>query len=176
MTRVTARATASWLVRLVTTAGLGVDAGIHLDLASIQPPAQVNLFYAEGAAAILAALLVLATASRLAYVFAFLVAVTALGAVLLYRYVDVGPLGPLPNMYEPFWYPTKVSTTIAEAVAVLTAATGALRPGWSAHGHPSAQPGPLATHSDAPRPAGPSPSGGTAESADLRKNGTRNSP
>jgi len=28
------------------------------------------------------------------------VAASALGAVLLYRYVDVGSLSPLPNMYE----------------------------------------------------------------------------
>ena len=48
----------------------------------------------------------------------------ALGAVVLYRYVNIGPLGPLPDMYEPFWCPAKVATMIAEAVAVAAAASG----------------------------------------------------
>lgn len=123
-----------WLIRLLTGAGLGVDAGIHLDLAPSRPPAvsggwsQVDLFYAEGAVSILAAVLVLATGARLVYAFAFLVAASALGAVLLYRYVDVGTLGPLPNMYEPFWYASKVATTVAEAVALVAAAAGTLLP------------------------------------------------
>lgn len=133
-TRSTSRNTAlSWLMRLVTAAGLGVDAGIHLHLAPTQPPAgpaggwsQIDLFYAEAAVSILAALLVLVTGARLAYVFAFLVAMSALGAVVLYRYVNVGTLGPLPNMYSPYWSASKIATAIAEAVAVLASAAGVL--------------------------------------------------
>lgn len=124
----TPRAVTAWSLRLITAAGLGVDAGIHLDIASSRPPDQINLFYAESAAAIVAAALVLSTATRLVYVIAFLVAASALGAVMLYRYVDVGPLGPIPNMYEPFWYPPKVATAVAEAVALIAAACGILRP------------------------------------------------
>ncbi len=122
------------LLRLATAAALAVDAYIHLSLAPSQPPggpgqlSQTSLFYAAGALAIAAALLVLATGARVAYAFAFLVAASALGAVLLYRYVDVGSLGPLPNMYEPAWYTSKITTTLAETVAVLTAAAGALLP------------------------------------------------
>ena len=119
-----------WALRLLTASGLGVDAGIHIALAPTQPPggpiSQIDLFYFEGAISILALLFVLATGTRIAYVFAFLVAASALGAVLLYRYVDVGPLGPLPNMYEPFWDTTKTATTVAEAVAFVAAALGAL--------------------------------------------------
>lgn len=115
-----------WLLRLMAAAGLGIDAGIHADLAPMQPPggsiSQAQLFYAETVVSSLAALLVLLTAARLAYGFAFLVGASALGAVLLYRYVDVGPLGPLPDMYEPFWYASKTATAIAEAVAVAVAA------------------------------------------------------
>ena len=44
-----------------------------------------------------------------------------MAAVLLYRYVDVPPLGPLPAMYEPLWFPAKTATAIAEALATLTA-------------------------------------------------------
>lgn len=124
----------SWSIRLLTAAGLGVDAGIHLYLAPTQPPAaagrwsQVDLFYVEAGVSLLAAVLVLATGARLVYAFAFLVAASALGAVLLSRYVNIGPIGPLPSLYEPFWYTSKVSTTIAEAIAVLTAAAGTLLP------------------------------------------------
>lgn len=118
-------------LRAITVAGLAVDAGVHLALAPTQPPAgpdgglsQVTLFYAEAVVAVLVAILVLATGSRLAYAFAALVSASALGAVLLYRWVDVGPIGPLPDMYEPSWYPVKVVTTIAEAVALFAAASG----------------------------------------------------
>jgi hypothetical protein len=129
------------LVRLVAALGLGVDAGIHFALAPSQPPggpgqlSQVTLFYAEGVAAAVATVLLLATGSRVVAAFAFLVAASAVGAVLLYRYVNVGPLGPLPNMYEPGWYPVKVATTIAEAVAVVGTAFGVLRP----RGRPAAR-------------------------------------
>jgi hypothetical protein len=56
---------------------------------------------------------------------ALLVAGSALGAVLLYRYVDVGSLGPLPNMYENTWdVPGKVLSAWAEGAAVILAALG----------------------------------------------------
>ena len=119
-------------LRVVTAAGLAVDAAIHLDLAPSQPPggpgqlSQTVLFNAEGVVAIVAALLVLTIGSRLSYAFAALVAGTALAAVLVSRYADVGAIGPLPDMYEPFWYLSKVTTTIAEAVALLTALAGSV--------------------------------------------------
>ena len=122
----------SWLIRSATTAGLVVDAGIHFDLAHTQPPAmsghlsQASLFYAEGVLSVLVAMVVFATGARLAFVLALLVAASALAAVVLYRYIDVGAIGPLPDMYEPFWYPSKLSTTVAEAIAILTAAVGIL--------------------------------------------------
>jgi hypothetical protein len=58
----------------------------------------------------------------------------ALGAVLLYRYVDVGSLGPLPDMYEDTWQvPGKLLSAYAEGAAVLLAGVGLLshrrRPG-----------------------------------------------
>lgn len=124
----------SWLIRLITAAGLGVDAGIHFDLAANQPPgfggqwSQTDLFYAAAAVSVLAAVLVLASGARLVYALAFLVAATALGAVVLYRYVNLGPIGPLPDMYEPFWYASKVTTALAEAVAAVAAVAGMVLP------------------------------------------------
>ena len=51
-----------------------------------------------------------------------LVAGGGLALLLLYRYVDVGKLGPLPNMYEPDWYPKKDWSAIGEGVATLAGA------------------------------------------------------
>jgi hypothetical protein len=123
---------ARWAVRVLVVAGLAVDAYIHLKLASARPPAspggisQGALFYAEGGVAILAALLVAFRATWATFGFAFLVAASALAVVLIYRYIDVGALGPIPDMYEPAWYTTKIITTIAEAVVLLAALAGIL--------------------------------------------------
>lgn len=121
------------VLRPISAAGLLVDAAIHLDLAHQRPPAppgasisQVQLFYAEGIVAIIVAGLLIVSGHRLIYALAVLVAASALGAVLLYRYYDVGAIGPLPDMYEPFRSNSKLITTIAEAIALLAASTGLL--------------------------------------------------
>jgi hypothetical protein len=55
------------------------------------------------------------------------VAASALAAVLLYRYVDVGSLGPLPDMYENTWQvPGKLLSAYAEAAAIGLASLGLL--------------------------------------------------
>ena len=118
------------LLTLVVAAGLGVDAYVHWQLApgfdGIQGTAsphisQGGLFLLEAILALVALVLVLLTRSRLGALVAFLVAAGGLGAVLLYAYVDVGGLGPLPNMYDPIWYPEKTISAVAEAVAALGA-------------------------------------------------------
>jgi hypothetical protein len=49
----------------------------------------------------------------------------ALGAVVLYRYVDVGVLGSLPDMYENTWQvPGKLLSAYAEGAAVVLAGLG----------------------------------------------------
>ncbi len=115
------------VVRLVTAVGFAIDAYVHFDLATQYDTtgggiSQGLLFRLEASVAILAALLVLASARRGFHIFPLLVAVSALGAVVLYRYVDVGTLGPLPDMYDPSWYPEKTLSAIAEAVATVGAA------------------------------------------------------
>ena len=42
-------------------------------------------------------------------------------ALLLYYFVNVGQIGPIPNMYEHAWYADKVFTLVAQAVATGTA-------------------------------------------------------
>jgi hypothetical protein len=115
---------------LVTAAGLGVDAYVHWHLApnfdSLTGAAsphisQGQLFRLEAFLALVAMVAVLTSRRRLSTAFAFLIAAGGLGALLLYGYVDVGGLGPLPDMYDPVWYPEKTISAVAEAVAAVGA-------------------------------------------------------
>ncbi|MEU6235980.1 hypothetical protein [Kitasatospora sp. NPDC047058] len=129
-----ARAVTLWLLRLLTAAGLAVDAYVHADLAGERDLvgddiSQGTLFRIEAGAASFAALLVVLAATRVTWAVAFVVAASALGALLLYTYVDVGTLGPIPNMYEPVWYPEKTTAAVAEGVAVVTSLAGFLAVG-----------------------------------------------
>lgn len=85
---------------------------------------QGDLFRLEAGLASLAALLVLVFPRRTTWALAFLVAAGGLALLLIYRYVNVGSIGPVPNMYEPVWFPEKTATTIAQAVATATALAG----------------------------------------------------
>jgi hypothetical protein len=120
-------------IGLMVAAGLAVDAVVHLRLApdyQLAAPGgigQGNLFRIAAVAAVLAALWVLVRPSRLSFAAAFLVAGGALAAVLLYRYVDVPALGPIPSMYEPLWFPEKTLSAVAEAVATVAALVGLAR-------------------------------------------------
>lgn len=111
-------------LRLVAAGGLAADAYVHADLASSYPSGFLgpqNLFLVETGFALGAALLVLASRRRAANLTAALVAASALGAIVVYRYVDLGALGPLPDLYEPIWYPEKLVAAVAEAVALVAA-------------------------------------------------------
>ncbi len=117
------------VLRLLTAGALAVSAYVHADLAPLYDPvrasvSQGNLFRIDAAAAALAALIVLAVGRRTGFGIAFVVAASSLAALLLYRYVNVGQLGPLPNMYEPAWSPEKSIAAVAEAVATVLAAGG----------------------------------------------------
>lgn len=111
---------------------LGIDAGVHAYNASGYDQvtgtiSQGNLFRVESAVACLVALGVLLWPSRLTWIVAVLLTASALGAVLLYRYVDVGALGPLPDMYENTWdVPGKVLSAWAEGAALVLAVLGLL--------------------------------------------------
>jgi hypothetical protein len=126
---------ALWLLRVVTAAMLSVDAYVHADLAIHYDANRANsisqgtLFRWEAGAAAFAALAVLVVFWRvawslLAWALAFGVAASALGAVTIYARYDIGRLGPLPDMYEPFWYGEKTRAAVAEAIATGTAALG----------------------------------------------------
>jgi len=97
----------SWTLRVGTAAALGIDAVVHWQnapaydavTATISPRV---LFRAEAVLAVAAGLLVLVRPRTSSWVAALAVAAGALVAVLLYRYVDVGSLGPLPDIPEGY--------------------------------------------------------------------------
>jgi hypothetical protein len=116
------------LSRAVVALALGVDAVVHLRLAGgYQQSASGgigagNLFRLEAAAAVVVAVWVLWRGSRAALVSAFAVGFSAVAAVVLYRYVDVAALGPIPAMYEPVWFFEKSLSAAAEGLAALMSA------------------------------------------------------
>ncbi|MHA7299057.1 hypothetical protein, partial [Pseudarthrobacter sp. MDT3-1] len=119
-----------WVLRVGVAAGLVVSAVIHVQLAPGYQQAapgglgQGTLFLVQAGAAVLAAVFVLVTGSRAAFAAAAAVGLSSLVAVILYRYVQVPAIGPLPSMYEPVWYAAKVLSAVAEAVAGALAVAG----------------------------------------------------
>ncbi len=119
-----------WVLRAGVAAGLVVSAVIHVQLAPGYQHAapggigQGTLFWVQAGAAALTAVFVLLKGSRTAFAAAAVVALSSLFAVILYRYVQVPALGPLPSMYEPVWYTAKTITAVAEAAAGALAVAG----------------------------------------------------
>lgn len=115
----------TWALRLVVAAGLVVDAVVHLRLAGEYQfafPEGIGggtLFRLEAGVALVTAAAVLVWGRRPTYMLAFLVAASALVAVVVARYVEVPAIGPLPSMYEPLWFLEKSLSAVAEAVAAL---------------------------------------------------------
>jgi len=119
-----------WLLRAVVVVGLAVDVFVHWHLAprfdslkgSASPHiSQGQLFRVEAVLALIAIVLVLLVRRRTSMAVALLVAAGGVAAVLVYRYVDVGAVGALPDMYDPSWYAEKTISAVAEAVAATAA-------------------------------------------------------
>jgi hypothetical protein len=112
---------------VIVVAGLTIDAYVHFNLASnyelikTGTLSQADLFRAEGAAAIVAALLLVVRPRRYTAAIAAVVAGSALLVLLLYRYNDIGQLGPIPPMYEPIWYTKKTVAAFTEGAALIAA-------------------------------------------------------
>ncbi|WP_435202783.1 hypothetical protein [Janibacter sp. GS2] len=117
-------------LRVLVVAALAVDCVVHLKLADaiqLAAPGGIGggtLFRVQAVAAGLAAVLLLVTGRRFAYVVAGLVALSAFVPVLLYTYVAVPTLGPIPSMYDPTWSNDKIISAVAEGAAVVLAAAG----------------------------------------------------
>ena len=122
-------------LRAGTAAALIVDAVVHLRDAYLYAPnagtliSQGQLFRVQSVIALVVAAGVLIIPRRLVWVVAFLVTASAFAAVVLYTYVNVGPLAGLPNMYEPSWGPPgKLVSAVAEGAGALLALGGL---GWA---------------------------------------------
>lgn len=121
-----ATGTTAIVLRVLAAAGLAVSAWIHIDLAHLYKSlgdtiTQADLFYAQGAVAAAVALWLLVTGMRTAWWAAALVGAGSFAAVMVYRYVDVGAIGPIPNMHDASWLPSpdKAISAVAEAAVVV---------------------------------------------------------
>ena len=110
---------------VVTIAGLATDAYVHLNLARAYDGirtsslSQGDLFRVEAALTVLAGLALVVRPRRYTALLAFLISAGGLAAVLLYAWVDVGRIGPLPDMYDPYWSTEKAFSVAGEAVAAV---------------------------------------------------------
>jgi hypothetical protein len=118
-----------WTLTLIAVVGLVVDAVVHFDLASnfanvkTSTLSQADIFRVESTVALIVAAALLLIPRRSTALAVFAVAASATVAVVLYRYVDVGKIGPIPNMYDPYWEPVgKWLSAVAEIVAALSSA------------------------------------------------------
>ncbi len=125
-------------LRLLTALALFIDSGVHFFLApgyqNAQPGtiSQGTLFLLEAAAALVAGVYVLVRGSRAAYALALVVALSAFAAVVLYRYVDIPAIGPIPAMYDPVWFFSKTLSAVAEGAGTMLAIAGLVRTGHRA--------------------------------------------
>jgi hypothetical protein len=132
---------------VVTAALLANDTYVHLHDAGLYDGGtgitEGALFRVEAGVAAVVALALLVRPHWVVWLVALLVAASAAGALYLYTYVDVGALGPLPDMYEPTWaLPGKRLAATAETAATATAALGLAVAVWAARrsGRPAGDP------------------------------------
>jgi hypothetical protein len=118
---------------IAVVACLATDAYVHLTNAAdygattTSVLSQATLFRADGVVAVLAALALLIRRSRATWAAAAVVLATGFGAVALYTYVDVGRIGPIPNMYEPTWaLPGKTASAWGEGTGIMLSLLGLL--------------------------------------------------
>lgn len=119
------------VLAVVTAALLGVDAFVHLHYAhsydqfKSSTMSEGTLFRIQGVVAIVVGVLLLIWPGVLTWLLSLLVAGSAVVAVTLYTYVDVGALGPLPDLYEHTWSPPgKVLSAVAELIAAVLSIIG----------------------------------------------------
>jgi hypothetical protein len=108
------------------TSGLAVDAYVHANLAHIYAESsgginEGTLFRSQAVIAASVAALVALMASRLVYLASLFIGSSAAILATVVTYYQIGPFGPLPNLYDPIWYPEKVVSVVAESVAALGA-------------------------------------------------------
>ena len=123
------RSALSWVLIAVVVVGLVIDAIVHFDLASdfaknkTSTLSEADLFRAEAVVSLVVALLVVVVPRWYTAALAFLVGASAAVVAVVTRYSNIGKIGPIPNLYDPYWAPTgKVVSVIGEAAAAIAAA------------------------------------------------------
>ncbi|HEV7192582.1 MAG TPA: hypothetical protein VGN35_05180 [Jatrophihabitantaceae bacterium] len=120
-------AVARWGLILFALVGLGIDAYTHLDLAHLymgNTTGTVNqgvLFQVEAGLAIGAGLWLLVRPGVLSILATLMITGGGAAALVVYRYYDIGKIGPLPNMHEPIWYTKKEWSLAGELIAFAAA-------------------------------------------------------
>lgn len=114
-----------------TAAALIIDGVVHWQDAGFYGSvrgaliSEAGLFRVQGSLALTLAALILLCPRRVVWATAALVAASALGAVVLYTYLDIGVFAGLPNLDEPAWGPPgKLASAIAEAAGTGLAIAG----------------------------------------------------
>src|SRR3954469_17747708 len=114
------------VLRVIAATCLGISAYVHLHLASRYGlPGTISgetIFRVQGIVAATVGVLLLVTGNKWVWAAAAVVGLASFAAVMLYRYVNVGAIGPLPNMYDSTWQPSpdKLLSAIVEiAVPIL---------------------------------------------------------
>jgi predicted acyltransferase len=147
ITRPRRHAARRWTLRAATAAGLAVDACVHFDPASTyaESGGTVNegvLLRVEAVVVVLAAVAVIAIGRLAALLAGLTVAGSALTMMLASRYVNLGRIGPFPNLYDPVWYPEKPLAALAEGAASVTALAGVIVTGWTWRTQRTSRPSP----------------------------------
>lgn len=137
------RVVAERVVRVLVALALVIDAAVHLRLApqmQLAAPGGIGggwLFRTQAVLALLAVVYLLLRPTRVAYLLAGVVALSAFVPVLLYTYVNVPTIGPIPSMHDPFWTTPKAVSAVAEGLGVLLAGVGV----WLTSGVRGVRPG-----------------------------------
>lgn len=118
-------AVARWGLIVVALVGLGIDAYTHLDLAHLymgNTTGTVNegvLFQIEAGLAIAAGVWLLLRPGMLSIIATVLITAGGAAALVVYRYYDIGKIGPIPNMHEPIWFTEKKWSLAGELIALV---------------------------------------------------------
>ena len=121
------------VLAVAAAATLAVDAYVHLhdagfyDSVTTSVLSQGTLFRVQAALAVAVGLAVAVRPRPRWWAAALAVLASAAGAALVYTYINVGAVGPLPNMYEPTWVlPGKLISARVETAGAVIAAIGLL--------------------------------------------------
>ena len=112
------------LCRLLVAGGLALDAYVHVNLAYLYDGvrsalSEGDLFRIEAGVASAAALAILVLRNRVAPAVSAVVAASAIAALIVSYAVNLGPLGPIPDMYETAWYAQKSLALAGEGMALV---------------------------------------------------------